>query len=73
MKDAVSRILVELLKRIWPQLWPDMFHTLYDICQHGVESFQFMFLLLMPLFRLICYLSCLENPPVFSITYFTGL
>ena len=37
MKDAVSRILVELMKRVWPQLWADLFQKLYDICQHGVS------------------------------------
>ena len=37
MKDAVSRILVEMMKHVWPQLWADLFQKLHDICQHGVS------------------------------------
>ncbi|KAK7104837.1 exportin-5-like [Littorina saxatilis] len=38
VKDAVSRILVELMKRVWPQLWPDLFQNLNEICQHGATQ-----------------------------------
>lgn len=36
IKDVISRIIVEIIKREWPQLWPTLLADLYNLCQHGV-------------------------------------
>jgi len=38
IKDAASRIIVELVKRDWPQLWQSLQKDLYDLCQLGVSN-----------------------------------
>ncbi|CAL1527527.1 unnamed protein product, partial [Lymnaea stagnalis] len=35
IKDGVSRVLVELLKREWPQLWDNLFTYFTVFCQNG--------------------------------------
>ncbi|CAG5130696.1 unnamed protein product [Candidula unifasciata] len=35
IKDGVSRILVELMKREWPQLWKNLFIDFNALCQNG--------------------------------------
>ncbi|XP_005099250.1 exportin-5 [Aplysia californica] len=35
IKDAVSRILVELIKREWPQLWENLFADFTQLCENG--------------------------------------
>ncbi|XP_021379972.1 exportin-5-like [Mizuhopecten yessoensis] len=35
IKDGVSRITVELIKREWPQNWPSLLKDLYDLCLMG--------------------------------------
>lgn len=35
IKDAVSRITVEILKRDWPQLWPTLLRDLETLCHQG--------------------------------------
>ncbi|RDD40871.1 Exportin-5 [Trichoplax sp. H2] len=33
--DSISRLLVELMKREWPQHWPDLMNRLLDLCNMG--------------------------------------
>ncbi|KAG8182949.1 hypothetical protein JTE90_003327 [Oedothorax gibbosus] len=35
IKDAVSRIVVELIKREWPQHWPSLMDELHNLCVMG--------------------------------------
>ncbi|GFS26626.1 exportin-5 [Elysia marginata] len=35
IKDGVARILVELMKRVWPQLWDNLFKDFTLLCQNG--------------------------------------
>ncbi|XP_053405652.1 exportin-5-like [Mercenaria mercenaria] len=35
IKDAVSRIVVEILKHDWPNLWPSLMPDLYRLCLQG--------------------------------------
>ncbi|RUS77141.1 hypothetical protein EGW08_015097 [Elysia chlorotica] len=35
IKDGVARILVELMKRVWPQLWDNLFTDFTLLCQNG--------------------------------------
>jgi len=37
IKDAVSRIVVEMIKREWPQQWPSLMQELGAICKLGVS------------------------------------
>jgi len=37
IKDALSRLVVEIAKREWPQQWPDMIDELNVICCCGVR------------------------------------
>lgn len=42
IKDGVSRVLVELIKREWPQLWDNLFSDLNALCQNGVRTYAFI-------------------------------
>ncbi|KAL5008996.1 hypothetical protein ScPMuIL_014577 [Solemya velum] len=35
VKDAVSRVAVEIIKREWPQMWTSMLNDLYEVCNKG--------------------------------------
>lgn len=36
IKDALSRIVVEMIKREWPQHWPDMLNEMETLTSYGV-------------------------------------
>lgn len=36
IKDVLSRIVVEMIKREWPQRWPDMLKELDTLSKQGV-------------------------------------
>lgn len=38
IKDALSRIIVEMIKREWPQNWPDMLKELETLTTLGVRK-----------------------------------
>lgn len=38
IKDVLSRIVVEMIKREWPQHWPDMLMELDTLSRQGVWS-----------------------------------
>lgn len=38
IKDALSRITVEMIKREWPQHWPDMLKEMEALTSQGVSS-----------------------------------
>ena len=42
IKDVLSRIVVEMIKREWPQHWPDMLKEMETLTSQGV-SFLFPF------------------------------
>lgn len=47
IKDALSRIIVEMIKREWPQQWTTLLAELSDACSHGeaqTELVMFVFL-----------------------------
>lgn len=47
MKDALSRVIVEMVKREWPQQWPSLLNELSDACACGetqTELVLFVFL-----------------------------
>lgn len=38
IKDALSRIVVEMIKREWPQHWPDMLKEMETLTSQGVSN-----------------------------------
>lgn len=47
IKDALSRVVVEMIKREWPQQWPTLLAELQTACKHGgsqTELVLFVFL-----------------------------
>ena len=38
VKDGIARIFTEVIKREWPQQWPDLISTLSDICSKSVSE-----------------------------------
>ena len=38
IKDALSRVVVEMIKREWPQQWPQLMDELNALCAIGVGS-----------------------------------
>lgn len=35
LNDALSRVIVEMIKREWPQQWPTLLSELSDACTQG--------------------------------------
>lgn len=47
IKDALSRVIVEMIKREWPQQWSSLLAELQNACTHGgsqTELVLFVFL-----------------------------
>jgi exportin-5 len=38
IKDALSRVIVEMIKREWPQQWPTLLAELQAACTHGASQ-----------------------------------
>lgn len=38
IKDVLSRIIVEMIKREWPQHWPDMLKEMEVLTSQGVSN-----------------------------------
>ena len=38
IKDGLTRVVVEMAKREWPQQWPSFLQELSDICSLGVRN-----------------------------------
>ncbi|XP_055878617.1 exportin-5-like isoform X2 [Biomphalaria glabrata] len=49
IKDGVSRILVELMKREWPQLWENLFTDFTVLCRNGETQTELVLLTLLRL------------------------
>ncbi|GBN19580.1 Exportin-5 [Araneus ventricosus] len=45
IKDAMSRVVVELAKREWPQHWTSLMEELHNICRLGVFIISFLSLI----------------------------
>ncbi|GFN82344.1 cilia- and flagella-associated protein 36-like, partial [Plakobranchus ocellatus] len=60
IKDGVSRIVVELMKRVWPQLWDSLFTDFTLLCQSGETQTE---LVLLTLLRFTEDAVCFKNMP----------
>ncbi|XP_066552566.1 exportin-5 isoform X2 [Amia ocellicauda] len=49
IKDALSRIMVEMIKREWPQNWPDMLKELEALTKQGEAQTELVMLILLRL------------------------
>ncbi|XP_028279678.1 exportin-5 [Parambassis ranga] len=49
IKDALSRIIVEMIKREWPQNWPDMLKEMEALTSHGEAQTELVMLILLRL------------------------
>lgn len=49
MKDALSRIVVEMIKREWPQQWTTLLAELSDACTKGEAQTELVLLIFLRL------------------------
>ncbi|CAH1159792.1 unnamed protein product [Phaedon cochleariae] len=61
MKDALSRVVVEMVKREWPQQWPGLLSELSDACACGEIQTELVLLVFLRLVEDVALLQTLES------------
>ncbi|KAB0800097.1 hypothetical protein PPYR_07977 [Photinus pyralis] len=61
MKDALSRVVVEMVKREWPQQWPGLLAELSDACACGETQTELVLLVFLRLVEDVALLQTLES------------
>ncbi|XP_018329940.1 exportin-5 [Agrilus planipennis] len=61
MKDALSRVIVEMVKREWPQQWPGLLAELSDACACGETQTELVLLVFLRLVEDVALLQILES------------
>lgn len=61
MKDALARVVVELVKREWPQQWPGLLSELDSLCQQGETQTELVMFVLLRLVEDVAVLQTLEQ------------
>ncbi len=61
IKDGVSRLVVEIAKREWPQHWPGLFSELESLCARGETQAEMAMLVLLRLVEDVAVLQTLEQ------------
>ncbi|KAG5876268.1 hypothetical protein JTB14_013005 [Gonioctena quinquepunctata] len=61
MKDALSRVVVEMVKREWPQQWPGLLAELSDACSCGETQTELVLLVFLRLVEDVALLQTLES------------
>lgn len=61
MKDALSRVVVEMVKREWPQQWPSLLSELSDACACGEIQTELVLLVFLRLVEDVALLQTLES------------
>ncbi|KAJ8676509.1 hypothetical protein QAD02_012296 [Eretmocerus hayati] len=61
IKDALSRIIVEMIKREWPQQWPTMLAELSQVCTRGESQTELVLLVFLRLVEDVAVLETLES------------
>ncbi|XP_046395855.1 exportin-5 isoform X3 [Ischnura elegans] len=61
IKDALSRIVVEMIKREWPQQWPGLLQELNALCQLGESQTELVLLVFLRLVEDVAVLQTLES------------
>jgi len=61
IKDALARIVVELVKREWPQQWPTLLQELDTLCRQGETQTELVMFVLLRLVEDVALLQTLEQ------------
>ena len=61
IKDALARVVVELIKREWPQQWPSLLQELDTLCQQGETQTELVMFVLLRLVEDVAVLQTLEQ------------
>ncbi|XP_075933132.1 exportin-5 [Anarhichas minor] len=61
IKDVLSRITVEMIKREWPQHWPDMLKEMEALTSHGEAQTELVMLILLRLAEDVITFQTLPN------------
>ena len=61
MKDALARVVVELVKREWPQQWPSLLQELDSLCALGETQTELVMFVLLRLVEDVAVLQTLEQ------------
>lgn len=61
IKDALSRVIVEMIKREWPQQWPTLLAELSQACTHGGSQTEVVLLVFLRLVEDVALLQTLES------------
>lgn len=64
MKDALSRVVVEMVKREWPQQWPSLLAELSDACSCGETQTELV---------LMVFLRLVEDVAVLQVNFMKNL
>lgn len=61
IKDGLSRIIVEMIKREWPQQWTTLLAELSDACSKGVAQTELVLLVFLRLVEDVALLQTIES------------
>ncbi|XP_034488203.1 exportin-5 [Drosophila innubila] len=61
LKDALSRIIVEMIKREWPQQWLDLLPELSQACQKGEAQTELVLMVFLRLVEDVALLQTIES------------
>ncbi|EDV99983.1 GH12609 [Drosophila grimshawi] len=61
LKDALSRIIVEMIKREWPQQWSDLLPELSQACSNGEAQTELVLLVFLRLVEDVALLQTIES------------
>lgn len=61
IKDALSRIIVEMIKREWPQQWTSLLAELSDACSKGEQQTELVLMVFLRLVEDVAVLQTLES------------
>lgn len=61
IKDALSRVVVEMIKREWPQQWPTLLVELSQVCNRGESQTELVLLVFLRLVEDVAILETLES------------
>ncbi|XP_076292128.1 exportin-5-like protein Ranbp21 [Lasioglossum baleicum] len=61
IKDALSRVVVEMIKREWPQQWPTLLAELSQACTRGESQTELVLLVFLRLVEDVALLQTLES------------
>lgn len=61
LKDALSRVIVEMIKREWPQQWTTLLSELSDACTKGESQTELVLLIFLRLVEDVALLQTIES------------